>query len=150
MSRNWYITEKIISFAVIIWGGFLLYLISTFLLFIFGRISWESLSLIKILKNFHFMFFLPLVTVVAGILLLFQRKIGWMMALIAVFLNPFIFLIPKDKNSNNFGSTESIIVGALIFLFCFGTFEILLFKPFRLKYKLAKAIVLQLLLLYSY
>ncbi len=138
MNRNWYITEKIISLALIIWGGFLLYLISTFLLFIYNRISWENLSLIKTFTNFHFVFFLPLATVVAGVLLLFEKKIGLIMALITLFLNPFIFIIPKDKHSNTFSSAESVIVAVLISLLCFATFRMLFAKPFRLKYKLTK------------
>ncbi len=139
MNRHWYITEKIISLALIIWGGFLLYLICNFLLFIFTRNSWADLSLIKIFRNFHIMFFLPLATVVAGFLLLFEKKIGWLMALVCSFLNPFIFLIPKDKYSDNDTSIEGILVTVLIAVFCFVAFGILFAKPFRFKYQMTKS-----------
>lgn len=140
MTRNWFITEKIISAALIIWGGLSFYYSSRGVFYLLNAVTWKDLSISNTFKNFHIMFFLPLVTIIAGLLLFFNKKIGWTMSLIALFLNAFVFLIPKDKYTNNFNSNgKGLILFTLITTIGFlTTFIILLLKPFQAKYNPTK------------
>lgn len=62
------------------------------------------------------------------------------MSLVTLLLNAFVFLIPKDKYTNNFNSNgKGLILFTLITTIGFlTTFIILLLKPFQAKYNPTK------------
>jgi hypothetical protein len=100
--------EKIISIILIIWGGLSLYVSiqSTYYLFDIGfksgKITWQSISVFKVFKNYHLPFLLPVATTFAGIFLFVNKKIGWTTALITLLLNGLLFLIPTEKGKTIF------------------------------------------------
>jgi len=140
MTRNWYITEKIISLALIIWGGLLLYYSSRGILLVSDFVSIQDFSVWTTFKYYHLLFILPLATIIAGLLLLFDKRAGWTMALITLLLNALVFLIPKDKYTDNFNSNDNGLIAFMLLssIVCLTTFAILLFKPFQVKYNPTK------------
>jgi len=101
-----------------------------------GRFEWRQISFLKVFKNYHLTFLLPLTAIFAGFFLLYSKKIGWTIALIVTFLHAFLFLILSNKDEVLFIALGKALLIATI-LFCtlwVSSFIILLFKPFRLKY----------------
>ena len=102
----------------------------------YGLLNKETISYLKIFKNFHLQILLGLASICSGGLLLFGKRLGWLIALIVLFSNATILLIPRpgkyfheyyvDKSFFLFG-----VPLALLFLLAFS---ILLLKPFRKKY----------------
>ena len=136
MTRNWYIIEKIISLAMITWGGLLLYYSSRGILFLLDLISGKDISVLSTFKYYHLLFVLPLATIIAGLLLLFDNRTGWTMAIMTLLMNGLIFLIPRDKYTNNFNLNDNGFITFMLFLsiVCLTIFAILLRRPFQLKY----------------
>lgn len=136
MKVNYPLLEKIIAMLLFVWGGLLLFTISRFLYIILGHISWQSFSVSRFFKNFHLNILLPTVTLIAGILLFFGKRIGWILALIATFLNGILIYIPADMNDRKLQEMEvySLIGISLVSLLCLTSFCILLLKKFRAKY----------------
>jgi hypothetical protein len=140
MTRNWYITEKIISLALIIWGGLLLYYSSRGILLLSDFVSSQDFSVWTTFKYYHLLFILPLATIIAGLLLLFDKRTGWTMALMTLLMNAFVFSIPKDKYTNNFDLNSSGFIVSMLFfsIVCLTSFFILLRKPLQIKYNPTK------------
>ena len=136
MRREWFIIEKIISIALIIWGGLLFYSVLRGLFYLFNRIPLKEVSLATTFKNFHIMFFLPLATIIGGFLLLFNKKPGWIISLITLLLNGIIYLIPPNRHTHHFSSSDlnSFIVISIMTTICSSLFIILLQNPFQTKY----------------
>ena len=134
MTPRFTFIEKTISLLLIIWGGVFLYFVILGAYYVFnagfkdGNISWQTISFARIIKNYHLQILLPLATSLAGLLLLFNKKIGWTCALITLLLNSFLFLIPADRTSRALQTQDteflfSIILVILVFLgLFFATF----------------------------
>jgi|GEM_PF-3498064 len=99
MRNNWKITEKIIGCLLILWGGFY-FVISIWVFkndldvaFAYSNNSWDDLSLLKIIKNYHFKLLLPLITLIVGLLLLLKKRLGWLLSVVFTLLWPATLLI---------------------------------------------------------
>jgi hypothetical protein len=140
MTRYCSLIEKIISIALIFCGGLLFYYTSDYFFELLHIITWQKLSLLKFFRNFHIDLFLSLAMITGGVLLLFSKKVGWIMALIITFATPLVFLIPTDKYILNFISYDkkTLLFLLCIFVVCWLTFTALLFKAFQTKYSSTK------------
>ena len=137
MTRSWSIAEKIISITLLIWGGLLLCYSSRSVYYLLQLVSFKDLSVMTTVKNYYLIFLLPLATAIGGLLLLFGKRIGWIMSLITLFLNAVVFLIPNNRNDNSFNShsASTKFYLLLIMICCLAALIVLLTKPFRTKYQ---------------
>lgn len=146
MTKPFNIAEKTIAVFLIIWGIFNLGILIFYFYYLWqlgaknSLISWESISLLKIFKNYHLLFFLPLVSLSAGILLALNKKAGWIAALITFLSEGIQYLIPVYKYYFLVkGHTNLQLYGnGIISIFFLALFFILLLKPFRVKYAITR------------
>jgi hypothetical protein len=132
MTRNLFIIEKIIAASLIAWGGLGTYRYGLDILLLFNKIPFYGLF-----RNYHLLFILFLLTFIAGLLLFLNKKSGWTLALITLFLNSFLFLIPSNKYNTsplNSGDRSLIIFSISMTLIAFIMFVVLLLKSFKIKY----------------
>tara|TARA_R100001369_G_scaffold73411_3_gene101962 strand:- start:97 stop:606 length:510 start_codon:yes stop_codon:yes gene_type:complete len=145
MNKNWKLFEKVISVFQIIFGiaiiSLVLWSVNTTITIIFEHsdYTWRDVSFYKLVKNNHFYILSSLLCISSGILLLKNKKIGWVLSVttwlvygLGTLLNT---LKKNDKNESVIQSnSDSIIVG--IFVVSFLTIAMCLtFKPFRTKYE---------------
>jgi hypothetical protein len=141
MTRTSTIIEKTIATILILWGYLLLY--STILLIytladfaITHHIDgWKNISFLTISKNYYLKISEALVTILGGIFLIFNKKVGWITSLIIALLNGsrllFVVFKPNSLKTETPALTLSRIVGAILF---FAFVFALTRRPFRLKY----------------
>ncbi len=143
MTRSWIITEKTISVLQIIWGGLMLSLTiwSAKLLIDFGvehlELTWENISLPKILKNYHFRLLLSLLTIFGGLTLMINKRIGWILSVVTSLLYGIttILAFQKVKMDTSFKLDIYDLLAGLIAILFFTIFGLLLTRQFRNKYK---------------
>ena len=144
MNIRWTITEKTIASILIVLACLQLYSgLSTlkFMLdisFSLGQLTWDKISLTKIFKNYHLQTLLGLVTISGATLLLFNKKLGWILsAAVAVIqaINIILMLvIYKGSNYKKEGFSFVYLLVGLIILFYLAAATLLVQKPFRNKY----------------
>ncbi|WP_425077881.1 hypothetical protein [Psychroserpens sp. S379A] len=145
MSFKIKITEKIIGVSLISLSCLFLY----YSIIGFNQIlklinsAGEEISILKVIKNYHYPFIVPILGIVSGTLLLFRKRIGWIGSVIISFTNGIVIAILLLKSFNNENLDEEmtnseIIIFSLIAL-VFLIFGItLLNKSFREKYQPTK------------
>lgn len=98
MTKNWKITKKTIGAIQLAWGGFFLIFI---ILSVFDSIestiaqshlNEADISTLKVVNLFHHSIIVSIITLIAGILLLLNKRIGWLMSIVACASN-FISII---------------------------------------------------------
>lgn len=145
MTRNWKIIEKVIGIFQIVWGTLVLVIIiSSFKQFFdisFERFDnyWEYISIPKVVKNYHYLILLPLMTIFAGLTLILKKKIGWLMGIVtSATYGISIVLLPWtiDKEIGNI--TLIYVFTGLISLVFITIFGLLMTKQIREKYNPTK------------
>jgi hypothetical protein len=145
MNKHWTLFEKIISGFQIIFGiagiSFVVWSLNLTITTIFEHsdYTWNDVSFYKLLKNHYFFIFTGALCLSSGILLLKNKKIGWILSVVTWLLyalGTLINLLAKnDENEYLFESNlEFILVGLVITSF-FILALCLTLKPFRTKYK---------------
>ncbi|KAB5483112.1 MULTISPECIES: hypothetical protein [Flagellimonas] len=145
MNKNWKLFEKVISGFQIIFGittiSFLLWSLNLTITIIFENsdYTWNDVSFYKLFKNHYFFTFLGILSISSGILLLKNKKIGWILSVSTWLLYGFGTLInifkKNDENEYIFASnSDFIILGIIIVTFLILALCLTL-KPFRTKYK---------------
>lgn len=140
MRRKWFITEKIISVALVIGGSLLFYSTSIGLFNLISILHSKDFSVVTTFKSFHIVFFLSLMTIFGGVFLFFNKRISWLISLITLILNGFIYLIPPNRHTHIFSSKhlDIILIRLLMTITCLTVFVILFQKPFLAKYNPTK------------
>ena len=143
MDRNWRVTEKVIGAVQIAWG------ITVLIVFIWSSnqlfmviaplldLTWDNISLGKILINYHFSLLLPLLTALAGLGLLMNKKAGWIASVVLLLINGTSILI-------SFWTAKADLTDEMISTYLFGGIttvafflmtSLLMTRYFRLKYE---------------
>jgi Na+-translocating ferredoxin:NAD+ oxidoreductase RnfD subunit len=138
MNRNFFIAEKVISTLLIIWGGLSLYFITVWVKSFFDLGLIEYVSFSKFCRNYHLIFLIPLVTLVGGTLLLFNKRIGWVISLITLLLNTMLSFIPVEKGKSIFDERSLILFFAFEAVLFLIMFCILVQPIYRNKYNSTK------------
>jgi hypothetical protein len=146
MTRNWKITEKSIGVFQIIWGSLTLGLTiwSTKLLFDIGfehlDYSWEDISISKVIKNYHYQILLPLLTIFAGVLLILNKRIGWLTGVLTSALYGISMISSPWTIENKEMENETLIYifAGLVSLIFIAITGLLLTKQIRIKYNPTK------------
>lgn len=153
MSKNYTIFEKVISVILIIWGGIILYELSGNMITMYrGGVRLEIVrpglpAAFKVLLHFGVPLIVSIAAIISGILLLFNKKTGWVIAIIVLLteaLFPVLFLILyKVKPVTPYETDVNLVLFGAIWCLIFATMlSLLLLKPFRLKYSPNSAIYL--------
>jgi len=142
VNLNRQIIEKVIGVSLVAFSSFLLYKLVFGLYGIIDTadITWNELSIIKIVKNYHSPLIRLILSIFFAVYLIFGKRIGWIGTVIMIFANTIIFSIIFGKSL--FARTIKIdgelwdmilmIVVPLAFFIC-GL--VLLRKEFQNKYK---------------
>ena len=99
-----------------------------------GPLTWESISLFKIIKGFHWFFLLSLASIFAGSFTLMGRRIGWVVSLIVSLLAGTLFWIPIDRIHHIDNWVRYVLAMSANSLLFLTIFFVLQVKPFRAKY----------------
>ena len=102
-----------------------------------GQITWSEISILKLIRNAHFIFLSGAMGLVSGILLLKNKKMGWILSFSSWIIYCFGTLIIFWKTGKVDGpiSTQNyMLIGILILIFIIMAI-VLTLKPFMLKYK---------------
>jgi Na+-translocating ferredoxin:NAD+ oxidoreductase RnfD subunit len=146
MTKNWTIIEKIIALILVTGSGLLFYLtyigFHNYLDSVLGKIPLNQIRWLYFFNIYQNAFFISLGTLLAGILLMINKKVGWIIAIAILFLLAFSFYFPSlTAPKYIFDDASSKVVAAVIgfSLFCLTLLTTLLLKPFREKYKPTRA-----------
>jgi hypothetical protein len=145
VSFNWKLIEKSLSILSIVFGIFVILLVfytwevilSRY--FDTGLITWDNLSFFKVFKNTHFFMFLGILGLISGILLLKNKRSGWISNL-ASWISYAVGIIIVYWKGNQSGKllvesqTHFAIILSIVFVFLIFA-SLLLSKSIRLKYK---------------
>ena len=143
MRKNWKIFEKLLAIVEILVGLSLIILLiyswsSSFQYMVdSGQIAWSEISILKLIRNAHFIFLSGAMGLVSGILLLKGKKLGWILSVsswIVYCFGTLMILWKLEKVDDPINIQNYIIVGLLILFFLIMAM-VLSLKPFRLKYK---------------
>lgn len=128
------ITEKTIASLLIVWAVLLGYFLTGGIMTLFEIGLIQPISLIAFIKLYHLFCLLPLLTIVAGLSLLFNTRFGWMLSLALLIINGLFFLIPTEKGKTMLNDGTSIILVSSLVLFSLILFYILVRPVFLNKY----------------
>jgi hypothetical protein len=128
------ITEKTIASLLIAWAGLVGYFLvgGIWSLFEIGII--QPMPFGQFVKLYHLVFLLPLLTIVSGFSLLFNKKFGWTLSLASLIINGLFFLIPTEKGKSILTDEASIIFFCSLAFLSLILFYILVRPAFRNKY----------------
>jgi hypothetical protein len=134
MTRLLSITEKTIASLLIAWAGLVCYFLigGIWSLFEIGII--QPMPFVEFIKLYHLIFLLPLLTIVSGFSLLFNKKFGWTLSLASLIINGLFFLIPTEKGKSILTDGTSIIFFSSLAFLSLILFYILARPAFRNKY----------------
>jgi len=166
MSNRYSIIEKVISFILITWGGIILYELTGSMISMYrGGVRLEIVrpglnAVFRVLFHFGVPLIVCIASIISGILLLSNKKTGWIIAIIVLLtetLYPVSFiLLHIVKPTTPYKTDVKLILFGAIWSLIFAIMLILLLlKPFRLKYSPSSAtylviIVVTGLLLFSF
>lgn len=100
-------------------------------------ITWSRISILKLIKNAHFIFLSGVMGFMSGVLLLKGKKCGWILNVsswLVYSLGAFLITWRLERTNDSFTNQNYILIGILIFIFLIMAIVMIL-KPFRLKYK---------------
>ncbi len=134
MTRLLLISEKAIASLLIAWAGLVSYFLigGVWTLFEIGII--QPMPFVEFVKLYHLVFLLPLLTIVAGFSLLFNKKFGWTLSLASLIINGLFFLIPTEKGKSVLTDGASIIFFSSLAFLSLSLFCILVHPAFRTRY----------------
>ena len=140
MTPNFTILEKVISIILILWASFWLYGTYLFLTNLFDMARSSSgvyvISYSKLFNNYSLSIIGNTCTIVGGILLLFNKKPGWIISLISSLSYCLIFVVAAIKSASSPKETLAVEFGRIILIILMlSMFIILLLQPFRIKYR---------------
>lgn len=147
MTKNWIRTEKAIAIYLILWGILMIALTiwsineGLSLAFEHFNYTWDDISILKIIKNYHHLFVPGLMGIFSGITLLLHKKSGWMAGFLCsttVSIHILISFITIEKQ-NLLESPAPFIVMGIIFLLSAIVFTLLNSKAIISKYKPTKS-----------
>ena len=102
-----------------------------------GQTTWSKISILKLIRNAHFIFLSGAMGLVSGILLLKEKKLGWILStsswIVYCLVTSLIFW-KLEKADGPFNTLNYVLSGLLILIFLIMA-GVLTLKPFRLKYK---------------
>jgi predicted neutral ceramidase superfamily lipid hydrolase len=157
MNRGLAWTEKIIAVLLIVFACVKIYALSFSMYWTFdiafnqAHLTWKEISLTKVVSNYHLETILSLATLVGAILLLCNKKPGWILtaAISIIGLVQFIIMLVKFKgDKHQLGNDLWLYLLPGILIAVYLTFLILLLqKPFRIKYAMTRKSWLTILLL---
>ncbi|HWB28839.1 MAG TPA: hypothetical protein VG738_25370 [Chitinophagaceae bacterium] len=142
MKKGWNITEKVIATILQAWALFYLYLLTMAIYSKLqfglqtGGIKKEDISFWELFRMFHFNYIAGLLCFYAGLMLLYDRKKGWVTSVISTIIFAGFMLVSgrngvmKDNNTHVMTSV-SYLIAAVVFA---AIFIVLVLKPFRVKY----------------
>jgi hypothetical protein len=142
MNRNLLLIEKIIAATLVIYSFIILY--STFLMIntlagivLEQNIERDDFLLLKISGGYSLIIAGSALTILGGVLLFLNKKVGWIISVIASFLLGVELSIAIIQsflldNINIILISARILLAALFYSFTFC----LLLRPFRIKYKI--------------
>lgn len=145
MNKHWELFEKTISWIQIIFGiatiSFVLWTLNLTVSTILDHsdYTWNDVSFYKLFKNHYFIILSGFLCISSGVLLLKNKKTGWILSVITWLLyglGTLINLLTKNDENEYFFESNSdfIIIGIILALF-FTLALSLTLKPFRTKYK---------------
>jgi len=149
MTKSIIYSEKVIGALQIIFGTFVLFV------FFFGlknlyelgityyHLTWEKISILRVIRIYHAEFIFGTLIIISGLLLLLNKKSGWMLTVITSFVTGMLggisllnlYFIPGKVESNK---TETTVLDLIILVVFFSISFILLSKPFKTKYNPTK------------
>lgn len=141
MNRIYIIIENLIALLLLIWSCLNLY-ISLFMAYSLADLAktyhlfgWEKISFLTVAANYYLSISFELITIFGSILLLFNKKAGWIILISVSLINAlylaWILFKFLPNNGQDFTLTFSRIIGTLLFfLFVF----LLTRLPYRKKY----------------
>jgi hypothetical protein len=145
MTKAFTYSEKAIGAFQIIWGVFSLFVSIWGLINIYDmgvkylNVTWTKISILKVIRKYHFGLLLAILPIISGILLMLNKKMGWGLTIIISFvtaMTSILMLITdyhKPRKSASYPPHLILIDAILIAVFFFISFFLLL-KPFRVKY----------------
>ena len=110
INRN--ISEKVIGIILITWSCIKLYYTSSNLINIFeiSDLSWEEVSIFKVVKNYHFQYIIPILSIVSGLLLILNKRVGWIGSTVMSFVTGIGIIILSWKLYNAEGNSIEITI----------------------------------------
>ncbi len=146
MKINRKIAEQIIGFMLIAWSCVTLYITTISFKYILEslNLSWEEISIFNVIKNYHFQFIIPVLTITSVVLLILNKRIGWVGSTVMSFVYGLWVLIVLLRNLFVDGIYETevsnsvLIITSLITTFFLILGVALLHKVFREKYQPTK------------
>jgi hypothetical protein len=145
MNKHWTLFEKVISGFQIIFGivviSFLLLTLDSIIstLLEHSDYTWKDVSFYKLIKNHYFFTFLGILSISSGILLLKNKKIGWILSVstwLLYGLGTLINIFKKNHENKSILESNSDYITIGIFIVAFFILALCLtLKPFRTKYK---------------
>ena len=140
MKINRSISEKVIGIALIIWSCTILYFTFTGLkqLFEISNLSWEEISIFKVIKNYRFQIFIPILSIISGVLLIMNKRIGWIGSVVMSFVYGLGIIIYSCKTYNAEITISNLILPIVISLLFLVLGLVLLNNVFREKYRPSK------------
>lgn len=139
MTRNLTIAERLISTVLILWGGITLYTLIRWIAALREMELIPYMSVTRFIVQYHLLLLLPLLTIVAGMLLLFNKKTGWTLSLIVLLSEALLILIPAGRRKSVFTDATTALVFSSIAFLSLALFCILALPAFRQKYTPTKA-----------
>jgi magnesium-transporting ATPase (P-type) len=138
MKQPGYTLQKIIAICFIIWGaGILAYGIYAWLaIFKMINLSWHDFSPWYFLKKNHSSFIGPILSLIAGILLLTRNRIGWISGICVSISIPLGYLINHRfyEEMHKTNATGLFVISGISLLFLFA-FISLVSNPIRSAYR---------------
>ncbi len=144
MNRNFVIIEKIIATILVLYGSMFLYS-TLFMVSTLTRIAQEQniekvdFLFLRISRGYSLSILGSSLTILGGVLLFFNKRLGWILSLLASLLLGVQLLIAIVE-AYSLNNENAILISARIFmttLFLSFTFCLLL-RPYRIKYKILK------------
>jgi len=144
MKTNWEIFEKIMSVIQILLGVTLIYILFSTLYTSTNNFldhfdyTWKDISIIKLIKNHHFITLLSLIGIIGGIKWFKFKTIGWLLSFIFWFLIGFYMILLtlkfKSEEPNAIRTDEEYLIYYSIILVSFAIAFLLGLKTFWKKY----------------
>lgn len=137
MKKSWTITEKVIATLLQAWAVYFVYSLTNGISDRLHFVTKVQMDYGLIISMFHMSYIIGILTFVAGVALLYDKKWGWLSCIICTILFAGFMLvsgrngIQKENNVMLMASVGYFITAALFIILLF----LLVQKPFRQKYK---------------